>query len=316
MKRRRFLQHCAATAGGVIVPGLVLPEIARPANVALHLSPKPGGGGGGGELSSDLVLVLRTTSASQTIAIPCKNSGTFNAQIDWGDGSSVANITAYNDVDLEHTFASAGDHEVTISGDFPNLYYNNGTYKDTIIRVEDSAHQFLYAQGAFYGCSNLEYIGADFSLVTESVYYFARGTPSLVAVSDAFNFNSTSDMYMTFRESDLSAYPSNDFASCNRFTRAWYRNYNLADFAANCFDNMQTPATGCFDEAWESCSLTAQSVENILVSIDTSGHNAPAVPQITIGFDTGTGSLSSATTTAITSLKGKGWDVVINGVSQ
>jgi hypothetical protein len=46
VKRRRFLQHCAATAGGLIVPGLVLPEIARPANVALHLSPQPGGGGG------------------------------------------------------------------------------------------------------------------------------------------------------------------------------------------------------------------------------------------------------------------------------
>ena len=64
-------------------------------------------------------------------------------------------------------------------------------------------------------------------------------------------------------------------------------------------------------------ALTTTSVENILVSIDTSGVSAPATnTEITIDYNVSTGALTTPTTDAITSLKGKSWTIKINGVLQ
>jgi hypothetical protein len=83
--------------------------------------------------------------------------------------------------------------------------------------------------------------------------------------------------------------------------------------------------SGAFNEAWTNCSsLTAQSVENILVPIDSSGKyatdtgasggSALADAGIDIGYNGDP--LSAATTAAITSLKSKGWSIFINSVEQ
>jgi hypothetical protein len=71
----------------------------------------------------DMVLEMTTTTSSESVTIPCQNVGTFNAEIDWGD-ATTSTITAYNDADLQHTYASAGAHLIRISGTFPNIYFN------------------------------------------------------------------------------------------------------------------------------------------------------------------------------------------------
>jgi hypothetical protein len=91
----------------------------------------------------------------------------------------------------------------------------------------------------------------------------------------------------------------------------------LTTFPANFFDSWTgTPVNNCFLNAWLGCnSLTATSVENILNSIDTSGQSAPASGvDITIDYDTGTGTPSVAT--AVTNLKSRGWTITLNGVAQ
>ena len=58
---------------------------------------------------------------------------------------------------------------------------------------------------------------------------------------------------------------------------AWFDCSSLTDFAANVFSNWNpsTIASGVFNLAWDGCTaLTAQSVENILTSIDASGKYA------------------------------------------
>jgi hypothetical protein len=93
----------------------------------------------------------------------------------------------------------------------------------------------------------------------------------------------------------------------------------MTDFPANMFDNwVGVPIASCFLNTWALCSaLTTTSVENILVSIDTSGVSAPATStEITINYNVATGALTAPTTSAITSLKGKGWTIKINGVLQ
>ena len=111
------------------------------------------------------------------------------------------------------------------------------------------------------------------------------------------------------------------------FQSAWQACYNLADFPA-LFTNWNPPSitTGVFNVAWDACNkLTAQSVENILTSIDasnqhgtddgTSTGNPLGDSGIDIGYNVSTGSLSAATNTAVDSLKAKGWSIIVNNVT-
>jgi len=111
--------------------------------------------------------------------------------------------------------------------------------------------------------------------------------------------------------------------------RAWQECTNLTTFPANFFDNWSPSSVtnSVFHETWGDCtSLTAQSVENILTSLDTSGVYGTdtgasggtqlADNAIDIEYDTATGSLSTATNSAIASLKNKNWSVTINNVIQ
>jgi len=97
-------------------------------------------------------MVMRTTGASETVTIPCQNVGTFNATIDWGDGQT-SDITAYNDADLSHVYATAGDHTIRISGTFPNIYFNNTGHKAKLIKVLQLGDVgWVTLEKAFYGC--------------------------------------------------------------------------------------------------------------------------------------------------------------------
>ena len=93
------------------------------------------------------------------------------------------------------------------------------------------------------------------------------------------------------------------------FYRAWAGCTSLTTFPANFFDSCTEFNTNAFDGAWSNCKLNAQSIENILVSIDT----APAPGRTTYNdIDIhGDPTLTTAAQAAKTSLEAKGWDVFI-----
>ena len=108
---------------------------------------------------------------------------------------------------------------------------------------------------------------------------------------------------------------------------AWYYNTALTDFSADVFANWNPSSitSGVFNLTWTGCTaLTAQSVENILTSIDASGKHATttgasggsALADAGIDIDYDGTTLSAATDSAITSLRGKSWVVYINGVER
>ncbi|MDA9950188.1 hypothetical protein N9D12_00710 [Candidatus Pelagibacter sp.] len=89
--------------------------------------------------------------------------------------------------------------------------------------------------------------------------------------------------------------------------------------------NPSSVSSGVFNLTWDNCtSLTAQSVENILTSLDTSGiygtntglSGGTQLADHTIDIDYDGTTLSSATTTAIANLKTKDWAININNVIQ
>ena len=102
------------------------------------------------------VSVWATTAINETITIPCQNVGTFNAVIDWGDGTPTSTITAYNDADLAHVYADIDDYTISITGVFPNIYFNGGGDKDKIKKILNlGTVGWTNFSNAFYACSNL-----------------------------------------------------------------------------------------------------------------------------------------------------------------
>ncbi len=120
----------------------------------------------------DCVLTVRTTTANETVTIPCQDVGTFDATIVSLTAAephkSGVQILAYNSPNLTLTFPNAGDHTVTIYGTFPNFYFNNSGDKAKLIAIPSLGQTgLLTLENAFYGCNNLvSCAGGDTSQVT------------------------------------------------------------------------------------------------------------------------------------------------------
>jgi hypothetical protein len=77
------------------------------------------------------------------------------------------------------------------------------------------------------------------------------------------------------------------------------------------FDTTGTLSANAFKNAWSGCALTAQSIENILVSLDTNGASN-IVLGISGGTNAGKTTWSTAANTAYTNLINKGWTISFN----
>jgi hypothetical protein len=115
--------------------------------------------------------------------------------------------------------------------------------------------------------------------------------------------------------SNLTSFPALDFSSVvgaatpnsetTGFGRTWVNCTKLADFPPNLFDNV---VTNHFFGAFASCALTSQSVENILVSINTSNTSNGI-----LGLEGGTNAVKATWTananTAYDALVARGWTI-------
>ena len=70
------------------------------------------------EINESLTFTV-DAEAGQPFAYYARNIGTYNATIDWGDGTPLQSVTSYNDPNLTHTFSAQSLYEVKISGLFP-----------------------------------------------------------------------------------------------------------------------------------------------------------------------------------------------------
>jgi hypothetical protein len=110
---------------------------------------------------------------------------------------------------------------------------------------------------------------------------------------------------------NLTSFPLLDVSSGTNFSFSWRDCSSLASFPANMFDTTGTLIATAFSSAWFGCALTAQSMENILVSLDTNGATG-----ITLGISGGTNAGKStwtaAANTAYNNLIAKGWTIYFN----
>jgi len=104
----------------------------------------------------------------------------------------------------------------------------------------------------------------------------------------------------------LTSFPLIDTSAGASFNQAWYNCSSLTSFPANAFDNVKG---GDFTDAFTSTALTQTSIDNILVSLVTSG-----IATGTRVFDQSGGSAPSSTgEAAIDTLRSRGWTVTVTG---
>ena len=111
---------------------------------------------------------------------PAGNTGTYNAEINFDDGTGWKTVTAYNDANLTVTLP-AGVRQIRVRGTFPWFYINNGTYKSYITSVIQWGNVvFSDFTSSFYGASNLtsipSYLPDGYTVIGSSMY---RGCSSL-----------------------------------------------------------------------------------------------------------------------------------------
>ena len=104
----------------------------------------------------DFCFTVQTTSNNEDFMIDTRNYGTYNANVDWGDGQQ-STITSWNDPDLTHTYVNPGTHKILVSGSFPAVdVANKATYRLKWRSIENWGDAgFRSLRSSFWGCSNL-----------------------------------------------------------------------------------------------------------------------------------------------------------------
>ncbi len=164
----------------------------------------------GGYGVSDFIFTVRTTVANETMTIPCQdasasetppipdqNVSTFNAVVQSDTAAEPhltgAPVTARNDANLVVTFPDAGDHQITISGTFPNIFFNNGGDAVKLISIENlGSVGWQTFEGAFWGCTSLVSVGgtADTSQVT-SMRWMWQNCSSMTTTPDTSGWDTS-----------------------------------------------------------------------------------------------------------------------------
>ncbi|MFT6630206.1 MAG: surface protein [Bacteriovoracaceae bacterium] len=128
------------------------------------------------EPSIPFVSTWRTTTPNETISLPLKEGYKYNFKVDWGDGSAPQKVISASDLNKNHTYTSAGDYIVTISGLAQAWYFAYTGSRNNIISVANFGNLgWIDLASAFSGCKNLEsFSGGETQTVTTVATMFYK----------------------------------------------------------------------------------------------------------------------------------------------
>jgi len=123
-----------------------------------------GGNGGGG--GTDFISVWDTTlgDGNPSITLPLVASGNYNFSVNWGDGNTDT-ITAYDQAEVTHTYATGGIYTITITGTIDGWSFASAGDCEKLTSITNIGQLKLGNEGGcFEACSNLTTIGGTFDL--------------------------------------------------------------------------------------------------------------------------------------------------------
>jgi hypothetical protein len=189
-------------------------------------------------LTDAFVMTIEVTAGSLSFQWP-NRSGTRNATIYWGDGSSEASTG-----DLSaHTYASAGQYDIQVVGTYTAPYFNTGGDRLKVIDIPQwGSINAEYWLSAFYGCSNMTVSAVDGLVGAKHLGNMFYSCP--LANPDVSEW----DFSLVFNTSNMF-----------RSATAANPNFSSANFSAN--TNMEFMFLGC--------GITQDNVDNLLLALYT-----------------------------------------------
>lgn len=140
-------------------------------------------------------------SDDNQISLPLQSSGTYNFEVDWGDGNQDT-ITTWNQAETTHTYASAGTYNVTITGTIEGWRFNNGGDRQKILDVVQWGDVKLGNSGDyFWGASNMIVSAEDelnISGMTNFRNFFSFTNITTVSGMDLWDVSSVTNFYGMF----------------------------------------------------------------------------------------------------------------------
>ena len=180
--------------------------------------------------------VIPSDSLSLTLPLNSGNGSTFNCVVDWGD-SSTSTITAVDDPDRIHNYASAGTYTVTITGTCEGWSFSDTGDRLKLTKIISFGSGASFAgfkdlAAGFHGCSNLTTLGSDpikqsGSGVTNFNYCFYGCTSLTSLPTDLFrdNTSATTFTYCFYGCTSLTSLPT-DFFRYNTNATGFYYCFN------------------------------------------------------------------------------------------
>jgi len=142
------------------------------------------------------IKVSVTSGAVFTLPLVDYGALTPNIVINWGDGTSSGSITSSTDAARIHTYASAGEYIITISGFMPGFKVNNNSAIRTLITEIVQWGIVGLRTFDFYGCNNLSIL---------------PGSAALSAVGGYTGLNEVISFASSFRATGISSIPADIF---------------------------------------------------------------------------------------------------------
>jgi len=109
------------------------------------------------------------SSLNTQFMMPLVSSGSYNATVNWGDGSSDT-ITSYNQQEVTHTYSSAGQYEISIEGTLQGWQFNNAGDRLKMLDVKQWGVLDLSTSAAFFGCTNLDASATDAPTISSTQF--------------------------------------------------------------------------------------------------------------------------------------------------
>tara|TARA_Y100000780_G_scaffold152506_1_gene137355 strand:+ start:34981 stop:36162 length:1182 start_codon:yes stop_codon:yes gene_type:complete len=149
------------------------------------------------------VSTWRIPGGDLDFSLPLVIGGRYDFTVDWGDGSS-SEITAFNDPDIDHTYASAGDYVITMSGHIEAIKLSATLVSDKLISVSElGTVGWRILRDAFRSCTNLTTLeGGDTSNVEDMNYMF-YGALNADPNTSSWNTSRVTRMVSMFRDTDV-----------------------------------------------------------------------------------------------------------------
>ena len=144
---------------------------------------------------TDFISVWDTTLGDEnpSIQLPLSPTGNYNFSVNWGDGN-IDTITAYDQAEVTHAYATGGVYTVTITGTIEGwtFIYSGDAAKLTSI-TNIGPLKLGNVNSYFVGCSNLTTIGGTFDLIgTTDFNSMFENCTSLTSVNGIGSWNVSS----------------------------------------------------------------------------------------------------------------------------